>query len=523
MQILTSRRDVGIKLLDAVPIRQLSNTARSTIQTQKDKLTHACSHCLEDLGKTLWERKMLKGEAARILPRWQEPSLDVMTLLCHQAAPNTTKTTRVGLHLSNILKYDFTRSPQAVDVETTRRLHAQLCGPSEGIENALGQLQCSELTTWAPADNGQSLQVASAMQSLAGRNGRTPKLVLAVPIDPYPGCEKVSDVLDLWRHPLLATRWRGIVQAVTILTPPSRMILSGQHAPMHRMKALVLFTLQVTAQTPTYQMLNWRNVLYEYDVGPVVVVGVPGEETMMAAHLLKNMQVPGLLHIYLHRPSLGMTANAPRSAIHIHLARETATPLVLEMTMQWLRKELHSASAVIGCVGTVASATAMLMDLPAAAAAFAHAEGCWSLMVVSPRLTPNETHMSEDWWRHSQTEAWNADPSTAGEKNRFRPSSNNKGSFANVCATPEQIRVARAQKARPDTSSDITKYRAIITIEVGTAGLLCDWLPACMGRISQSAGLVLQASQETGGLDIHRWHPVRDFDGRWTQLVQKRK
>ena len=49
MQILTSRRHVALKLLYAVPTRQLSRAACDAIQAHRDKLTHSCSVCCEDL------------------------------------------------------------------------------------------------------------------------------------------------------------------------------------------------------------------------------------------------------------------------------------------------------------------------------------------------------------------------------------------------------------------------------------------------------------------------------------------
>ena len=80
-QMLASRRDVGLKLLGAIPTQQLSAMASDTIQTHKDKLTGACSACSEELDKVLRERgrKMLKGEDARNVPRWFEPSSDLIS------------------------------------------------------------------------------------------------------------------------------------------------------------------------------------------------------------------------------------------------------------------------------------------------------------------------------------------------------------------------------------------------------------------------------------------------------------
>ena len=396
---------------------------------------------------------MLKGEDARNVPRWFEPSSDLISHFRGRGMANPAATSRTALHLSNILKYNFTESPGVMDVTETRALHAQLCGLLEMIEQTLSQLQYSEIVTWAPTDNGQLLQVATAMKNLAGRNVRAPRLLLVMPIDPYPGCEQVSDVLDIWGHPLMGKRWHGIVQSITVLAQPTRIIVPGLHAPMHRLKSIAFFSLEPTLQPPTCDMLNWRNILFEYDIGPVVVVDIPTSEAVVATHLLQSLQIPGLRSLDLPRPSLGSTSGAPRSAIHVHLGQNTATPLFMEMVMPWLRKELQSVAAVVGCTKTVASPTAMLMDTPNAATALTHAEGCWSAMIVSPRLVLFETHRDAAWWRNSLTEAWNSNPDTAAERIHHRPSSGITANFAKTSATPEQIATARAQRARKGHAS----------------------------------------------------------------------
>ena len=50
------------------------------------------------------------------------------------------------------------------------------------------------LLTWAPNDNGQAQRVAGAIRDLLGRNKAPPLTILAVPLDPYPGYAKVSDI-----------------------------------------------------------------------------------------------------------------------------------------------------------------------------------------------------------------------------------------------------------------------------------------------------------------------------------------
>ena len=75
--------------------------------------------------------------------------------------------------------------------------------------------------------------MAAAARTLFNTNAGQAYVVLVVPFDPYPACEKVSDITDVWDHPLLHDKWRDVLVDVNLLTPVSRIIVSGAHAPIH--------------------------------------------------------------------------------------------------------------------------------------------------------------------------------------------------------------------------------------------------------------------------------------------------
>ena len=123
-----------------------------------------------------------------------------------------------------------------------------MCGPIDEIERTLARWGNQPLITWAPVDNGQLLKVAAAARNLFNSRAGQGLLVLAVPLDPYPACEKASDITDVWDHPLLQEKWRDILTDVNFLIPSSRIIVSGAVAPIHAHKSLALFTLGLPNQ-----------------------------------------------------------------------------------------------------------------------------------------------------------------------------------------------------------------------------------------------------------------------------------
>ena len=65
----------------------------------------------------------------------------------------------------------------------------------------------------------------------------------------------------------------------------------------------------------------------------------------------------------------------------------------------------------------------------------------------------------------------------------------------------------------------VTKFRVVMTIEVGTTGPIGDWLPGFMQLLMQRANPELQPATVEHGLDVHRWRPIHNFDGSWAGQI----
>ena len=198
------------------------------------------------------------------------------------------------------------------------------------------------------------------------------------------------------------------------------------------------------------------------------------------------------------------------------------SPIHLEAMLTWLGNTLKDFQAIIGVLTTMSSPTAMLVDAMSASAGFTHAELCWSTLVISPRLLLVETRADNHAWSSNLTAAWQHDPTTAGIKIRYRPSSNTNTTFAQVQATSADIAAVRARKnhapSRPTLQNPPT-LQATISMPVHTCGLLDQWLPDSMQRVATTNNLPLQASTTNSGLDVHRWRALMGYDSSWTGKV----
>ena len=223
------------------------------------------------------------------------------------------------------------------------------------------------------------------------------------------------------------------------------------------------------------------------------------------------MSLPAVHTIDNPRPSLGTTADQPRSAIHVHLEPGKMTPLHMEALLRWLSNALRDVQAIVGVLSTIASPTAMLLDCMSATAGHTHAGLCWSALVISPKLLLVETRTDAPTWTAHLTHAWNRHPTSAGIKVRYRPSANVKPTFAQVEATAADIAAVRARRGHTPSTPKLRNpatLQATISMPLGTCGPLDQWLPAFMQRVATVNNLPLQMSTSESGLDIHNWRAV---------------
>ena len=178
LHLLQSRRDVALKLIDSCT-PSLHERGLQEMTAASDHLRKACDDCCAQLETNAQERRSLKGNN-RNIPRWMEPSEDVLDHLATESQHNS----RLALHLSNLNRTDFSNYPSVADVTTCRQLHTHLCGTPDEIERTLTRWGDLPLLTWAPIDNGQLLKVAAAARKMQIVRAGQASITLAVPSIP---------------------------------------------------------------------------------------------------------------------------------------------------------------------------------------------------------------------------------------------------------------------------------------------------------------------------------------------------
>jgi len=266
----------------------------------------------------------------------------------------------------------------------------------------------------------------------------------------------------------------------------------------------------------------WQPTLFTARAGPMIWIDVPAQHKYAVQKVVPTLGLPGFLAADPPRPSLGNTKEHPRACVHLHLHPNSQTPLWLEMMLPWLQKALAPFQGVVGHIGSVSSPTALLMDCPSPQAAFTHGALCWSSLVMSPTLVLLETRTAATTWGDALTTAWRQDPNTAGERVRYRPSSQHPGVFAQVQATDAQLAAAKARKGHNAVAPSISRpltLQATLTIPIQTTGHLTTWLPAFMSKAAETCAIPFQPAATDTGLDVHSWRAIFNWEGSWTGKV----
>ena len=69
-------------------------------------------------------------------------------------------------------------------------------------------------------------------------------MTLVIPLEPRPGCHTAAQFFDTWSHELLQDKWAPFIHDIKFSPEPTKVVVSGLHAPMHQVKSLCLVTLQ---------------------------------------------------------------------------------------------------------------------------------------------------------------------------------------------------------------------------------------------------------------------------------------
>ena len=127
---------------------------------------------------------------------------------------------------------NFEDFPQAVGPEEGQVLYHAIHRGKNLSEEILRKFKGTDLMPWAPADNSVLTQLVTAIYGFVLRPQHELTVHLAVPHDPYPGCDIADSITELWWHGLLAEKRRSMLKDLEFLRQPTRCVFSGSITPL---------------------------------------------------------------------------------------------------------------------------------------------------------------------------------------------------------------------------------------------------------------------------------------------------
>ena len=484
-------------------------------------INQACDRCTEQLHDMEKKRKTIKG-VTKNTPHWMELGPEVLEFVCAYIPNGAVRPPKVATQLSNVLRQDTSHLNNLASIAQARELYSQLNSQPQVIEDVLGRLT-DPILTWAPEAPSQTLKIAAKFMEMQAQNRGPGQLSLMTTFDAYPGCTTAEHILDIWQYPLMGNKWRDLVTTTSLVHPPALVIVSGQNAPMHVRKGLAIFTL-ATAHTPAIPtLLPWIGNFFTHNTAQTIWVDMPHHYRWQVHGMIESFQLPGLIAADRPKPSLANRASDQWSSIKLHFNENVGSPLMQDVVVTWLRKNLDCFKAVVGLQSTIAKKDSKLLELAAPMGAYLLGNLSQSCLLVSPRLAIVETSVENNTWAANLTRIWNVDPANSGLKLSLRDSSMARSKkCAEVAATREQIQGARCRGGHAEIQPSRGKpetLRAFIDIPVAAEAQLDKWLPSLMDSIAHVSAVPLARHLEPVGMALGSWQPIMNFEGSWTGRV----
>ncbi len=519
---LNDRAVRALQVLEIAKRPQMQDNVKKQLDDMAEKIRNAAAHCKLDYEHAKAARKSIKGNPPQGAVRWQEMGATFLEYL-HGQLEKTAEKGSIALQLTNLQELDTRRFPLLATNGEATSVHRAIHGQPAGMEELFSQVLHSHLVTWAPKDSSQLQRVAAAWRKTMSIRPHLRKLSLLLPLNIPPGCRSAAHVGDIWNHPILKNKFQDVVSEVLYMTPQAQFITTGVNGPLHQQKCLAVIILgdnAVMRHTPT--CTTWADTWYENLTNHVLVVDLPEEHRWKVHRILNGFRLPHVVHIDNPKPSPGSSKLEARSAIHIHFSAEVGTQLGREILATWICKQLIPFQPLVGWTDTLAAEHALLLDVPSPTAAATHSELCTNQVVISPTLIVITTFVDHRRWRDHLTQAWLQDPTKAGERVRFRPSSATQETFAQVEASKEKLAMVRARKGHapvPLSADRPRTLQATVHIPLGTEGSLESWMADAMGKLAGNALIPLKRAEGDYGLGIREWRPIFDVEGAWTEQV----
>jgi len=308
-------------------------------------------------------RKKKGGIGGGNIPTWLEPGA-----LAFEFAMTLPDKSTIALHLSNLQRFPLealcsqggpgSSKPKVLCTREARDIYTRLNQAQPKIEEILSRFSGGRLVVWAPDNSDQIPRIVAALQRIYTDNNISTQIQLLIPYNPLPGCHTPDSILDLWSHPLMQSRYNGVVREVCFLREASRCVFTASGNPVHHIKNLVAVVLQASSQARDINILSIRSdIIQDTSTGDAILIDVPAANATAIWNQL-NCAAPGLFGLAitwkLQLRGRGHTGGEPRSTF---IGNVATTSVIL------VRAAIHKVRTYCGGVNMIIGRRSMFADM----------------------------------------------------------------------------------------------------------------------------------------------------------------
>ncbi|CAK0902774.1 unnamed protein product, partial [Prorocentrum cordatum] len=347
-------------------------------------ISAAAAHCEACLPDVRMARRQLRPDR---LPQWKELGGDALAAI--RALPGAEGHDFLT-QWSQVLD---PRGRHAPTVERHRRLSDLL---EKGDARFLQEMRGQQLLAWAPADTGALQRILSQFLRRASTEAPT-SMLLITPLPFFPGAATMTQILDLWHHPLLGEKHAAIVQAIHLLPQPLEYILPGLRGPRHVRQGLACFRIARTGPRSPPAIVLSRTPLLKTTGSDSVTIDTPLNLLPTLMSKLATLEEFRSSPIRDPTRSIGSTNESPRTSVEL-LLPPALSQLGKELLVRRLQRSVLSQGMLIGHRSLYVAEDAMILECLSPAVMLK----AWPLCSEALFLTPNKLLVRTD----ASAETW---------------------------------------------------------------------------------------------------------------------
>ena len=332
------------------------------------RMSEALAECHRKLPEV--EKKLKKKKVSKTGPvGWLEPSPLIM-----EYALSLHGSLSIALHLSDVQRMGLvelgqvpaqvTGQPRVLGVSSSRELYSRLGQAQTKAEEALAIFQGGGVVLWAPENNDQLPRIIAAVQRLYTEKGVAVQLNMLVPYNPLPGCSTADLILDLWGHPLLHPKYKGMVKEVTFIREASKCVFTRRSSPMYVAKNIAVFSVRADLGDRKDCTLSLRSLLIdEVRAGSEILVDVPASFANDVLQRLNAICGPSCQHALewkLQQRSRGNTEGVERNLL-IGYTQSSALAEVRAL-VKFVKATVNNDSILVGHGGMFGDSTNIVAE-----------------------------------------------------------------------------------------------------------------------------------------------------------------